>query len=46
MMTSGLSEPVVQSIEKIMALAEAQGRHMLYEHEVYDILADMGLSVP
>lgn len=36
----------VEEAEQVMQLAFDQGRGMLFEHEVYQILAGMGLSVP
>ncbi len=41
-----LSKAAIKAIEKIIYLASAQGRSMLFEHEVYSILAVMGLSTP
>ena len=34
------------TIDEILATAYADGRTMLYEHEVYGLLAAAGLSVP
>ena len=36
----------VQDVEKILAAAWDQGRSQLFEHEVYEILAFMGLRTP
>jgi 3-hydroxypropionyl-CoA synthetase (ADP-forming) len=45
-MPSELSSSAIKAIDKIIAIASAQGRNMLFEHEVYSILAIMGLNVP
>jgi 3-hydroxypropionyl-CoA synthetase (ADP-forming) len=45
-MEDRLTAATIKAIEGVMALAHAQGRHMLFEHEVYTILAAMGLAVP
>ncbi len=45
-MSSELSSTVIKAIEKIMDFAHARGRSMLFEHEVYSILAAIGLNVP
>lgn len=45
-MLSKLSGNAIVVAEQIMRLAFAQGRRMLFEHEVYTILAAMGLTVP
>lgn len=41
-----LGKAVVERLDAIMAAAEADGRKMLYEHEVYQVLEAMGLTVP
>jgi 3-hydroxypropionyl-CoA synthetase (ADP-forming) len=45
-MTSVLSKKTIKVVEKILEMASAQGRSMLFEHEVYSVLAALGLSVP
>jgi 3-hydroxypropionyl-CoA synthetase (ADP-forming) len=45
-MQSELSSAAIKAIGKIIDFAHAQGRSMLFEHEVYSILAAIGLSVP
>jgi 3-hydroxypropionyl-CoA synthetase (ADP-forming) len=45
-MTSELSREAIKVVEKILEMALAQGRFMLFEHEVYSILATLGLNVP
>jgi len=45
-MPADISKAAIKAIEKIIAIASAQGRSMLFEHEVYSILAVMGLNVP
>jgi acyl-CoA synthetase (NDP forming) len=37
---------ILQRIEQIIAAAHSQGRSVLYEHEVYAILAALGLKTP
>jgi len=41
-----LTDEMVPRIDGILAAAQAQGRGMLYEHEVYGILQTIGLGVP
>ena len=43
---SKLSDEAIAVAEQILRLASGQGRRMLFEHEVYTILAGMGLTVP
>jgi 3-hydroxypropionyl-CoA synthetase (ADP-forming) len=45
-MSSQLSVDAVHAIERTIRFAADQGRCMLFEHEVYTILATMGLNVP
>jgi len=41
-----LDPAALKPIEKIIAGAHAQGRDVLYEHEVYAILSKLGLNTP
>ncbi|MGD9215464.1 MAG: acetate--CoA ligase family protein [Desulfobacteraceae bacterium] len=43
---SKLSDEAIAVAEQILHMASRQGRWMLFEHEVYTILAAMGLTVP
>jgi 3-hydroxypropionyl-CoA synthetase (ADP-forming) len=43
---SALTNEVVGRIDSILTAAAAEGRSSLYEHEVYGILACLGLAVP
>jgi 3-hydroxypropionyl-CoA synthetase (ADP-forming) len=45
-MAPGLSKHAIKAVEKILHMAFARNRTMLYEHEVYSILSAAGLSVP
>ena len=45
-MTAALSTASIRSIEAIMRSADLQGRSMLFEHEVYEVLTILGLAVP
>lgn len=45
-MSSHLSVDAIHAIERVIRFAFDQGRKMLLEHEVYTILAAMGLNVP
>ncbi len=45
-MSVELSFAAVKAVEKILGQALARGRSMLFEHEVYGILAAIGLGVP
>jgi 3-hydroxypropionyl-CoA synthetase (ADP-forming) len=45
-MASELSKAAIQAVDRILHMAYARNRTMLYEHEVYSILSAMGLSVP
>lgn len=45
-MLSKLPDEAIVVAEKVIRLAFGQGRRMLFEHEVYTILAGMGLTVP
>jgi acyl-CoA synthetase (NDP forming) len=41
-----LTSEMVERIDGILAHAQGQGRGILYEHEVYGVLAAIGLGVP
>jgi 3-hydroxypropionyl-CoA synthetase (ADP-forming) len=41
-----LSKETIRRIETILAAAEASGRDMLFEHEIYAVLRMLGLVVP
>lgn len=41
-----LSQKEVQAVEVLLDNASAQGRNMLYEHEVYAVLSELGIMVP
>jgi len=43
---SGLAPEAMGRIDAILARAESEGRRGLYEHEVYGVLASIGLTVP
>ncbi len=45
-MKSEFSDSAIKVVERTLDFAYSQGRNMLFEHEVYIILAAMGLSVP
>ncbi len=45
-MSTQLSVDTVHAVERILRHAHNQGRHMLFEYEVYTVLAAMGFSVP
>ena len=45
-MPSKLSSSTIKVVARTLDAAFSQGRAMLYEHEVYTILAAMGLNVP
>ena len=42
----GLTPYMVHRIDGLLAAAQFEGRHTLYEHEVYGILETIGLGVP
>ncbi len=44
--TPQLSEAIREKIDAVLRTAHAAGRRTLYEHEVYQILACLGLDVP
>ena len=41
-----LEPEMVSRIDEILEAAHAEGRHVLYEHEVYRILGTIGVEVP
>ena len=41
-----LGADVYKRIDTVFEKAAADGRNMLFEHEVYDILGNAGLDVP
>lgn len=45
-MANNLSKTVLDRIATILKTAADQGRHTLFEHEVYAILSVLGISVP
>jgi len=40
------NQPWVRTVETILENASAEGRHQLFEHEVYEILAELQIKTP
>jgi len=41
-----LDDTILKPIEAVIAGAYAQGRNVLYKHEVYAVLSTLGLNTP
>ena len=45
-LTSAENQPWVRTVETILESASAEGRQQLFEHEVYEILAELQIKTP
>jgi acyl-CoA synthetase (NDP forming) len=45
-LTSAENQPWVRTVETILENASADGRQQLFEHEVYEILAELQIKTP